>query len=68
MPKKIETPQPASEAAERKTAEAWAELRTTPAWLFAAARAYHGWPIGQELTAAEFDAAVEATASIPIGG
>jgi len=34
---------------------------------FAAARAYHRWPIGAELTRAEFDAAVAAAMTHPMG-
>lgn len=32
-------------------------------WRFAAAKALYGWPIGQEITEAQFDAAITAAAS-----
>jgi hypothetical protein len=51
---------------ERRAVEAWARAKGTPAWLFAAARACNRWPIGIELTADEFDAAVAAAASTRI--
>lgn len=50
-----------------KTVETWSEEKRTPAWLFAAARAKHRWPIGREVTEAEFDKAIAATKSIQIG-
>lgn len=44
--------------AELKTVEAWAAERNTQAWQFAAAKMHAGWPIGREVTAEAFDAAV----------
>jgi hypothetical protein len=38
------------------------ELRT-PAWLFAAAKMKHDWPIGAELSVAGYQAALEAAAN-----
>lgn len=50
-----------------KTAEDWAAEKQTPAWLFAAARAHHTWPVGRELTEAQFLEALSATRGIRIG-
>lgn len=52
----------------REAAETWAAKKGTPAWLFSAARTFHGWPQGRELTEAEFDAAVSSTQGIHIRG
>lgn len=48
--------------------EQHAEQLAVPAWLFAAARAHHNWPQGRELTEAEFQAALDKTKGIRIGG
>jgi hypothetical protein len=39
--------------------ESHARVRKTDPVHFAAARAYHKWPLGKEMTLDEFDAAVE---------
>jgi hypothetical protein len=44
---------------QRPTAEDWAKKLGTPAWLFAAARAYHQWPIGKEFGQADYEAALK---------
>jgi hypothetical protein len=65
---------------ETKTAEAWADAKgltriqkmpgeapkKVPDWRFAAAKAFAGWPDGQELSEAEFDAAVTAALGAPL--
>lgn len=53
--------------AERRPFEAWVEEKRPAAWLAAAARAMRGWPIGREVTEAEFDAAITAAGTIPLG-
>lgn len=53
-------------AAEVRTAEQWAEARqwrgpgplAPDYWKFSATKAFKGWPIGKELTEAEFNQAV----------
>jgi len=63
--------------APKRTAEQWAEAkgfvplligtRENPSfWKWAAAKAMLRWPIGAELTEAEFDAAIEAAANVEI--
>jgi hypothetical protein len=47
-----------AQSPEKKTVELWAAQKATPAWLFAAARAYERWGIGSQLTEADFDAAL----------
>jgi hypothetical protein len=41
-----------------KTLEQHAADAKTPDWLLASAKAYHGWHAGQEISRAEYDAAV----------
>jgi hypothetical protein len=64
----------------RKTAEAWAlerghvdpppgdfvDVPAHRAWVFKAAKALHGWPIGKELTGEEYDEAASRALHIPI--
>lgn len=52
-------------AGDKKTAEQWAEIKATPAWLFAATRAGLQWPRGQEMTEADFDAGIKWAATAP---
>lgn len=63
--------------AQKRTAEQWAEAkgftpmligtRENPSfWKWAAAKAMLRWPIGIELTEAEFDAAIAAAANVEI--
>lgn len=49
-------------------AETWAKEKSTPAWLFAAARAANRWPIGREMTESAYDAAIKKVQNLPIGG
>lgn len=42
--------------------------RGTPDAVYAGAKAYSGWKAGKMVTAAEYDAAVEAFASAPMDG
>ncbi|MFN7131602.1 MAG: hypothetical protein ACK4N5_05930 [Myxococcales bacterium] len=51
---------------ERRTVEAWATEKATPAWLFAGAKAGERWAIGAELTEDEYTAAIQKAASITI--
>jgi hypothetical protein len=51
----------------RKPVETWAEEKRTPAWLLAAARVHENWPVGRELTEAEFDTALKRVASVRLG-
>lgn len=44
---------------EHKTAEQHAKDAGTPDWLFNSTRAYFGWPVGKELSRADFDACVD---------
>lgn len=57
------TPRPVAVSAAdlRRPVEQWADELKTPSWLFRAARQKFRWPIGQELTRAGYDAAIEAT-------
>lgn len=45
----------------------WARVRKTPAWLASATLARHRWADTLELTAAEFNAALDATRKIRLG-
>jgi hypothetical protein len=51
----------------RKPIEIWAEEKGTPAWLVAAARVHENWPMGRELTEAEFEAALKRVSSVRVG-
>jgi len=51
-------------APELQTIEVWADRLGTPAWLFAAAKIGHGWPIGRELTEAAYLEALDASANV----
>lgn len=64
------TPAPAASKAkplQRTPVEELAAQLATPDWLFAAAKVKFGWPVGRELTPAEYADAIEATANEPIG-
>jgi hypothetical protein len=52
---------------ERRTAEAWRDAKQTVAWAFAAARAGERWPLGQELTEAQYDAAIDRAKNMRLG-
>lgn len=41
------------------TIEEHAKAKGTPDWLLASTKAYHGWASGKELSAAEYEAAVD---------
>lgn len=47
--------------------ESHAKNRGTPDWLFASTKAYHGWPQGKEVSAADYDQAVDAAANCGTG-
>lgn len=51
-------------AAAIKTAEEWAEIVKPARWLWPSARFLKGWAIGQEITRAEFEAAIEAVKTV----
>jgi hypothetical protein len=59
--------QPAAEPPESPTVEEHAATRKTPGWALACARAFHGWGIGQRMSAAEFDKAVSTAINHPAG-
>jgi hypothetical protein len=44
---------------QKATVEDYAKKLGTPAWLFAAARAYHQWPIGKETGQGDYEAALK---------
>jgi hypothetical protein len=46
-------------SANRKPVETHRDEAKTPAWAFAAAKQKHKWPVGAELTRAEYDRAIE---------
>lgn len=54
------------EAASEATVEAWCASKSTPAWLFAAARMLRRWPIGQLVDEQTYDAALEEAAHVPL--
>jgi hypothetical protein len=62
------TKEPAAEKPETKTIERWCAELGTPDWLFAAARALRQWPIGKEISQADYLAAVEAAGNVKLGG
>ena len=47
-------------AVARKPIEEWQRQKVIVPWLFAFASTQHHWPVGRELTEAEFDAAIKA--------
>ena len=53
-------PPPSTTAAVRKTVEQWQAEKIIVPWLFAFASTQNRWPVGRELTEAEFDAAIKA--------
>jgi len=54
-------------AAALQPVESFAKAKNLPAWLFAAARAYYRWPKGQEMTEANFDAAIAEVQALTFG-
>jgi hypothetical protein len=46
--------------------EQWAAKKKTVAWLLAAAKALESWPIGREITEAQFDDAVLRAGSLAV--
>jgi hypothetical protein len=62
-----EAPAPEAPAPERKPVEQWAAEKGTVAWKFAAAQAGERWPIGAELTEAEYTDAIERAANVRLG-
>lgn len=47
-----------------KTIEAWRDELKTAGWLWAGMKAGKNWPIGKEVTRAEYDAALEWAANV----
>lgn len=45
--------------AERRDVEAWASAKKTPQLWFKAAAVMHHWPLGEQLTEAEYDQAIK---------
>ena len=72
-PKPLAADAPAAAAARAKaksallTVEQLRDAAETPAWLFAAAKMKHGWPVGAELTEAQYQKALKEAADEPIG-
>ncbi len=54
-------------ASDLKPVEAWKAELNTPEWLFAAARSAQNWPVGQELSEAEYSKATAAAEGEVIG-
>lgn len=54
-------------APERKTIETWAQMKGTPDWLFAGAKAFKRWGIGQEVFETDYETAILETGSVKIG-
>ncbi len=52
---------------ETKTVEQHAKEQKTADWLFAAAKAYHRWAIGAEMTLDEYKAALAKVLAEPYG-
>lgn len=50
----------------RKTVDEWAKIKGTLAMVLAGAKHHHRWPLGQELTEAEYDKAIAAYLKEPI--
>lgn len=55
-----------SESAERLPVEQWAKQKLIPAWKFVVAKAHEQWPVGLQVTEAEFEAAVDAACHAPL--
>lgn len=51
----------------RRAVEEWAQLKKTPDWAFAAAKASARWGQGRELSETEFDEAVHAACNVTLG-
>ena len=51
---------------ELKTVEVWAQSKAIDALWFAMAKAYFRWPVGRELSEADFDAAIARVQSIRV--
>lgn len=58
----IDAPAPSSDA--KQTIEHWQIVAGTPQWLWAGMKLGKGWPIGKEVTRAEYDEAVEWAAHV----
>lgn len=65
MSKKNEEPKVTLPApTDRKPVEAWAAELGTESWLFAATKMRARWPVGRELTRAEYEAEVKAALEV----
>lgn len=53
---------------EKCTVEEWAKAKDTPAWAFAAAKAFHRWPIGLVMSGQSYDEAVGRVVLAPVYG
>lgn len=51
-------PEEKKEKTPKRQVEAWRDELGTPAWLFAAAKTKFNWPVGAELTEAEYKKAI----------
>ena len=54
-------PPPLPDGGEKLPVEQNAETRGTPDWLFAAAKYKHKWVVGQYISLADYDTAIEST-------
>ena len=57
---------PVAVPAPKETIEKLREKHKPVGWAHAAARAYYGWPIGMELTEADYKIAIESMFKLPI--
>ncbi len=64
-PEQTQTTLPSS--SESKPFEQWAAEKGTADWQLAALTAFKNYPIGREVTASEFDAALEQALKQPVG-
>lgn len=65
-PSVIERMAPTS-SVERRPIEGWAKAKQPELWRYRAAKALRDWPIGAEVTEAEFDEALKAAGEISLG-
>ncbi len=61
VPINTETPPPI-----KKTVEEWRDIKKTIPWKFQAAKTYDHWPVGKELTEADYDLAISLVSNLAI--
>lgn len=52
------------EAPERRSPQAWADAKGTKAWALAGARQHFRWPVGAEVSEADFDDAIKTVSNL----